>query len=89
MFHYGYGRIVPIHYGLYTDAGQYDCLNAALRMPILIFQGRRDIAVDPAMVAEWARTRSNVELHLLDDDHQLLVSLDLIWADAARFLGLR
>ena len=79
VFHYGYGRVVPVHYGLYTDACGYDCVNAALSMPIQIFQGRRDTAVDPVSVERWARSRPNVELHLLDDDHQLGASLDYIW----------
>lgn len=79
VFHYGYGRMLPVHYGLYTDACGYDCVNATLTMPILIFQGRRDTAVSPQMVAEWSRTRPNVELHMLDDDHQLGGSLNYIW----------
>jgi surfactin synthase thioesterase subunit len=57
-------------------------------MPILVFQGLRDTAVDPAMVESWAKPRANVELHLLDDDHQLLASLELIWRETSRFLGL-
>jgi pimeloyl-ACP methyl ester carboxylesterase len=79
VFHYGYGRMIPVHYGLVTDACGYDCVNAKLSMPILIFQGRRDTAVSPEMVEAWARARSNVELHMLDDDHQLTASLDYIW----------
>ncbi|MEN3339439.1 MAG: uncharacterized protein V7647_3115, partial [Acidobacteriota bacterium] len=47
VFHYGYGRIVPLRYELYADAGRYDCLNAQLTMPVQVFQGRRDTAVDP------------------------------------------
>ena len=58
-------------------------------MPIQIFQGRRDTAVDPATVERWAQARPNVELHLLDDDHQLLASLETIWRDMAAFLGIR
>ena len=50
VFHYGYGRMMPVHYELYTDARRYDCMSAALTMPIQIFQGRRDDAVDPATV---------------------------------------
>jgi pimeloyl-ACP methyl ester carboxylesterase len=79
VFHYGYGRMIPVHYGLYTDACGYDCVDAKLSMPILIFQGKRDTAVDPEMVERWASTRPNVELHMLDDDHQLTSSLDYIW----------
>jgi uncharacterized protein len=88
IFHYGYGRMVPVHYGLYTDAGRYSCGDAALSMPIQIFQGRRDTAVNPASVEEWSARRPNVELHLLDDDHQLTASLDAIWSTVHRFIGL-
>ena len=87
VYHYGYGRTIPVHYDLYTDANRYDCANAQLSMPIQIFQGRRDTAVNPESVERWARLRTNVELHMLDDDHQLLGSLDFIWREAARFLG--
>jgi surfactin synthase thioesterase subunit len=76
-----------VHYELYTDARRYDCLAADLQMPIQIFQGRRDEAVDPAGVERWARQRPNVELHMLDDDHQLHASLPFIWTEATRFLG--
>jgi pimeloyl-ACP methyl ester carboxylesterase len=90
VFHYGYGRVLPVHYELFADARQYDSRNASLSMPIQVFQGREDTAVDPDVVERWSRARSeNVELHLLDDDHQLMNSLEFIWAEAARFLGLR
>ena len=79
VFHYGYSRMTPLHYGLYEDARQYDCLAASLTMPIQIFQGRRDTAVDPASVERWAKARPNAELHLLDDDHQLVASLGYVW----------
>lgn len=89
VFHYGVGRMMSVHYELYADACRYDCVGAAPTMPIQIFQGRRDAVVDPAGVAQWAKPRPNVELHLLDDDHQLGASHDVIWAEAARFLQLR
>ncbi|HXG55505.1 MAG TPA: YqiA/YcfP family alpha/beta fold hydrolase [Vicinamibacterales bacterium] len=86
VFHYGYGRIVPVHYGLYTDAARYSCAGVRLEMPIQIFQGRRDTAVSPVNVERWARQRPNVELHMLDDDHQLTASLNDIWREMERFL---
>ena len=88
VFHYGYGRLVPVRYGLYQDAGHYDSLNAAPDIPIQVFQGRRDTAVHPETVERWAATRPNVELHMLDDDHQLLGSLDYMWKEMERFLEL-
>jgi uncharacterized protein len=88
VFHYGYGRIVPVHYELYEDARRYDALNADVRMPILIFQGRRDDAVDAETVEAWAGRRPNAELHMLDDDHQLTHSLPYIWETLVAFLKL-
>lgn len=86
VFHYGYGRTMPLRFDLYADACGYDCLAARLTIPIQIFQGRRDTAVDPDTVARWAAARPHVELHMLDDDHQLIASLDRIWPDVQRFL---
>ena len=87
VFHFGYGRIMPLGYGLYEDARNYDALNAVVDLPIQVFQGRRDKAVDPVTVERWAAARPNVELHLLDDDHQLLGSLEYIWREMSRFLA--
>jgi pimeloyl-ACP methyl ester carboxylesterase len=87
VFHYAFGRMVPVHYELYTDARRHDCVHAALDMPIQVFQGRRDDVVDPAAVEQWSRTRPNVEVHMLDDDHQLAASVDYIWEQMRRFLG--
>ena len=88
VFHYAYGRMMPVHYELYADARRHDCVDAALAMPIQVFQGRRDNAVDPDVVARWSRARPNVELHMLDDDHQLTASVGVIWEEMRRFLGL-
>ena len=86
VFHYGFGRVMPVHFELHADACRYDCLNAPLELPIQVFQGRRDTAVDPETVERWAGLRPNVELHMLDDDHQLLSSLEYIWDQTRRFL---
>ena len=88
VFHYGFGRLMPVGYELFADAQQYDTLNAAVDVPTLVFQGRRDSAVNPHVVEQWASARPSVQLYMLDDDHQLLASLDYIWKEMARFLGL-
>ena len=87
VFHFGYGRMMPMHYGLYEDARRYNAMRADVRMPILVFQGTRDTAVNPDTVKRWAATRPNVTLHLLDDDHQLTASLGLIWQHVERFMA--
>jgi pimeloyl-ACP methyl ester carboxylesterase len=86
VFHFAYGRFMNVHYDLYEDARRYDAFEAEVAMPVLIFQGRRDTAVKPATVEAWAGRRPNVELHLLDDDHQLGASLDYMWDVTSRFL---
>jgi uncharacterized protein len=87
VFHYAYGRMMSVHYQLYTDARQYDALSAKLDIPIQVFQGTRDTSVDPESVREWSGARPNVELHLLDDDHQLGASLEYIWREMSRFIS--
>ena len=89
VFHFGYGRMMPIHYELYVDARRYHAMRADVRMPILIFQGTRDTAVNANTVKRWAASRPNVTLHLLDDDHQLAASMSFIWQEVEKFLGLK
>jgi uncharacterized protein len=86
VFHYAYGRTMPVHYELYADAARYSAFDAQLAQPVQVFQGRRDAAVDPDTVERWAATRPQVELHMLDDDHQLHGSLNYIWKEMDRFL---
>jgi hypothetical protein len=55
---------------------------------MLIFQGRRDESVSPTLVERFAQAQPNATLHLLEDGHQLRSSVDFMWAETARFLGL-
>jgi pimeloyl-ACP methyl ester carboxylesterase len=88
VFHYGYNERRRVNYTLFEDCERYDPFTTPLQIPVLIFQGRRDESVSADMVERFAATRANVELHLLDDDHQLISSLPYIWEKSARFLGL-
>ena len=68
VFHYGYGRVMPVHYGLYSDVCGYDCVNAKLTMPILIpsipesipARNHRSPAVDAATALSWECSRNMV-----------------------------
>ncbi|HEX5473868.1 MAG TPA: YqiA/YcfP family alpha/beta fold hydrolase [Vicinamibacterales bacterium] len=86
VFHYAYGRMMPLRYALYEDALRYDVAGADLRIPALVFQGRFDTVVNPAGVEAWCAARPNVRLRLLDDDHQLAGSLETIWQGMEGFL---
>lgn len=85
VFHYGFGRQMWVRYALHEDAGRYDSLALRFDLPTLVFQGMRDESVDPETVRRWAARQPQVALHLIDDDHQLLSSLDRVWAETRSF----
>lgn len=86
--HHGLGGTRNVNYTLYEDGLQYDGMAVDVKQPTLIFQGRRDESVDYRVVERFAAARPNVTLRLLDDDHQLIASLPLMWSEMATFLGL-
>lgn len=88
VFHYAYGRTLPLRYALYEDSHEYDAFAARLDVPVLAFQGSRDSVVNPDRVKAWAAPRANVTLRMVDDTHQLQESLPVIWQESASFLGL-
>ena len=88
VYHFADGCTRPLKFAFYEDAIRYEPAGAALPIPVLIFQGRRDDSVDPSSVERFARAQPGATLHLLDDEHQLTQSLDFIWQESARFLSL-
>jgi pimeloyl-ACP methyl ester carboxylesterase len=88
IFHYAAGAPRNIHFELYADAARYDALALDLRLPALVFQGTHDATVDPDLVRRWASTQPQVDLRLVDDEHQLGASMDEIWRESRKFLGL-
>ena len=88
FFHHADNRPRDLQYAFYEDSLRYDAFAACVRQPALIFQGLRDASVDYRTVETFARSRPNVTLALLDDDHQLIASLPRMWNDIQGFLGL-
>jgi hypothetical protein len=88
VFHHADGGMRPLNYRFYEDSVQYDALVADVRQPTLILQGVRDESVDYRVVEQFAAARPNMQLTLLDDEHQLMASLPRIWNDTAAFLEL-
>lgn len=86
--HYAYGEERLLDYAFYEDSLQHDVFDLTFAQPTLIFQGLRDTVVDYRSVERFARSRSNVTLSLLDDDHSLSASLPRMWAAIEDFLGL-
>jgi pimeloyl-ACP methyl ester carboxylesterase len=88
VFHYAIDRTERLGFKFYEDAERYHPATRRLSLPMLIFQGRQDESVDPALVERFSRRQSRATLHMLDDTHQLKNSLDYIWGETERFLGL-
>ncbi|MBK9239305.1 MAG: alpha/beta fold hydrolase [Acidobacteria bacterium] len=85
--HHAWGEEREINFALYEDAAQYDAITLPVRFPTLVFQGEYDEVVKPAMVKQWAAGRPMVDLRLLPDGHQLSTSIERVWRESARFLG--
>lgn len=88
VFHHADGGMRPLSYRFYEDGVQYDALGADVTQRTLIMQGLRDESVDYRVVEQFAAARPNVQLTLLDDEHQLMASLPRIWHDIEAFLDL-
>jgi hypothetical protein len=88
FFHYAYDEERLLGYTFYEDSLAHDAFDANVTQQTLIFQGLRDASVDYRTVEAFARARPNVTLSLVDDDHQLVGSLPLIWDGVAEFMGL-
>jgi len=89
VFHYAWNEPRDVGFALYEDAAAYDAFALGNPRPTLIVQGSRDASVDPGSVTRWAESRPAVDLRLVDDEHQLTASMEMIWAESAIFLGLR
>jgi uncharacterized protein len=88
VFHYAYDEPRIVRYGLHDDALRYDSWRATVQAPSLAIQGSRDTVVRPESVERFAAAHPHMTLRMVDDEHQLGQSLELIWHESARFLGL-
>ena len=88
LTHHASGKRCRVHYELFRDAQDYDSFSVRRTTPTLVLQGRRDVVVDPDMVARFASARPHVTLIMMDDDHRLTAEPEALWSETARFLGL-
>ena len=85
VFHYAENRQARVSWGLMEDAERWPA-EPSFSQPGLIFHGTRDDVV-PYEYSEWfAATHPNVRLRLLDSDHQLSDSVEVIWRETREFL---
>lgn len=85
VFHYGEGRNRALGYQLLEDAAQYEDF-PEVKQPCLIFHGAHDDVVPVSYSEQFAATRPNVELHVLNSGHELTDVMDEMGAHVEAFL---
>jgi uncharacterized protein len=88
FFNYAVGGEKQVHYGLFEDLQAYDSYVLHLDLPIMIFHGEHDETVEVEQSQRFASTRPNVDLRVVDSDHQLLDQTDTMWAAMIAFFAL-
>lgn len=87
VFHYALNRPARLGYDFIVDAQKYQTDNLTVAVPTLVFHGKNDETVP---VEESIRFSENnpglVELNILDDGHELIEPLPLMWQLTHAFL---
>ena len=85
VFHYAENRPAKVAWRLMEDAQRWPD-EPSFAQPALVFHGTQDDVVPSALSEHFAATKPNVTLRLLNSDHQLSDSVDLIWKETRQFL---
>ncbi|MEC8022621.1 MAG: alpha/beta hydrolase [Myxococcota bacterium] len=68
----------PVHFGIIEDAQTKHPARPKIQCPTVIVHGSKDETVPLAFSEEYAATYPDVRLEVVDDDHNLIDSLDVI-----------
>jgi uncharacterized protein len=88
VYHFGEGKVLPLHYPFVTDCQQYDEAQLQRSVETLIFHGVHDEVIPIQSSRDYAESRPWVQLIELESDHALGNVLDPIWAIARQFCHL-
>ena len=84
VYHYGEQGMSALGYQFFEDASLHEP-TPAISQPTLIFHGKYDEVVDTTSSVEYTWQNLDVEIELLDSDHQLLNVLQSIWDRTLHF----
>jgi pimeloyl-ACP methyl ester carboxylesterase len=88
VFNYAAGKKLPLHYDFFDDINKYETDELTVSVPTLIFHGKADDTVPISESEVFAkRNQDYVQLRTMDDDHQLLSSLEHMWMSSKEFLS--
>ena len=87
--HYRYNQMVPLAFSFYTDILNNpppDFYTMNITIPTTIIHGINDEVVPISWSKEYLESKTNVILHELEGDHQLLDQKEMIWSIITRVL---
>lgn len=88
VFNYAAGKKLSLHYEFFNDLNKYETDELTVNVPTLIFHGRFDETVPLSESEVFSRRNQDyVQLHTMDDDHQLISSLEHMWMSSKEFLS--
>lgn len=87
VHHYAFNKSLPLNYSFFEDINTHVTENLSVQIPTVVFHGRNDEIVPISESEKFAKHNSrHAVLYSLDDDHQLINSLDSIWQISAQHL---
>lgn len=87
VFHHGLNENTKLNYNFIVDAESYETDGLRVNVPTIVFHGKNDETVPVEESVEFGKHNpQTVHLEILDDDHQLIKSLEHIWAETELFL---
>jgi pimeloyl-ACP methyl ester carboxylesterase len=78
-YHYGVGRMLPLHYQFVVDLSKYDDSQLRRALPTLIIHGLNDDIIPIASSRNYTFQRPWVKLIELESDHGLTDAGEKIW----------
>ncbi len=86
VYNYAIAAEAPVDYGFLEDVTRYQPYQARIDVPILDYHGTHDDTVPHTQSEQFASGRANVDLRLIDSDHELLDQTNVMWAGITGFL---
>jgi esterase/lipase len=86
FYHHAHDAFMPLGYAFAQDLERMKTEDIRVDLPCLVFHGVNDTTVPIEESKRFAGLNQSVDLRVLDDDHQLLNSLDLMLSESLQFL---
>ncbi|MCC7532126.1 MAG: alpha/beta fold hydrolase [Candidatus Melainabacteria bacterium] len=86
FYHHAHDAFMPLGYDFARDLQSMKTEDIIIDLPCLVFHGEHDKTVPIEESQRFASLNKTVDLRILDDDHQLLNSLDQMLGETQQFL---